>query len=806
MKKQALEAAMIGIASFVAFTGFISPFPAIHEESVRLAGLIAPSIYRGLADPLWTALVEGMAWLGCRPLAGWVSGLSALCVSAAIALLAMTVYRIPMARAKGAWRQEGDEGDARRFAGRFAAAALFAAPPVWAAATQPAPYALDLLLTVVLARGWVWAWTSYRGGPRRWVFAIWGAAIWEHPPLLAAAPLLAVGSVFHTARARLPWRGYLVDWAWALGVFAAVSAVVGLRAWFLPMLRWHEIESPAALVLHMMSAWRRGFSAAWPDTGWLLIGLLYFVPLVFLMREGSIPANRLERLILVAIVLLATAIGINAQIGGPGSPWRLSEDRPLLLAPHLAMSLWWSHLLAAAAYARHQRKRGPFAWWWNAAPVALLLCTIVHVGESAPAASLRAQGRILSSMVRSASERTIWLAGGRFDPVLRILARDARLDPLILNTALSESASYLRQLAASSSQEQSRILMELGLPAFLLSSWQRPGLLEQVAVFDVPAYWAAMLRVQAHAGPGWFHWSADPMDHADDAAWRELGAAIPDARAWTPRAGPYRAGALALAAYLRRVAEAHGDTEARARWEMPAPSPPRAVAPSARALREWKQAEELWREGRKDQARAAFERLHRAEPTLAVRALEYLLLLDYLEQRWTDANAHIRALAARAPSHPLLYWMRGQTLARAGRIDDAERAFRLSLELGETPLARHSLAALLSDRRAWAEALPHAERAVAMVPTHPAFLATRGTIYSFLGRAADAERDFEEAMRFGGGVVPAIPLNLAALKVAGGRVEEARALLEPLDPGSLSAADRAHFDDVRARIAGAGPR
>ena len=107
---------------------------------------------------------------------------------------------------------------------------------------------------------------------------------------------------------------------------------------------------------------------------------------------------------------------------------------------------------------------------------------------------------------------------------------------------------------------------------------------------------------------------------------------------------------------------------------------------------------------------------------------------------------------------------------------------------------------MLSDARAWDRALPHAERAVALAPGHPAFLATRGTIHSFLGRRADAIADFEQALRAGGRTVPSISLNLAALYISDGRAAEARALLARVEAGPLSEADRAHADVVRTRL------
>ncbi len=783
-----------------------------------MAGLIEPSIYRAWSDPLWSAFVTLLVWAGVRPLAGWVSAGSALCAALAVALVFSTARRIPLTRGRGVWRQEGDEGRARRWAGWASASALAAAPPVWMAATMPGPAALDLLLAAALMRGWVAAWTSHRAAPRRLFFAAWAASVWEHPPLAAAAPLLLIGGAFHTIRARLPWRETVRDWALAAAVFLLIGAAIVASAWPRPEWAWFEIETPKTLAGALASAMWREWKAAWPRAGWLLAGILYIAPMLFLFRENAQPSNRTERAIHLGILLLATGIAINAALGGPASPWRLTADRPLLLLPHLALALWWSHLFAQHLYAKQVRRRR--GWWapWAAAPVGLALCALWHIDESAAAASRRAMGRILAAAAHAAAPQSVWLAGARFDPALRVFARDARLDPLILNTALAEHPAYLRKLAAASNPEQARALVELGLAGTLFSELRRPGLDKEIAVFDVPAYWAALLRMQPAADAGWIRWrpraASGPAPTRElDGAWRAYASAIPPARAWVPPAGPYRDGALALASYLRELAALQADAELAGRLD---PLPARAGIlraaterasrrfaddVSARAAQEWARAEGLLRDGHKDAARAAFERLHKANPRLAPRALERLLLLDFLEQRWDDAEAHIRALASIAPGHSLLHWMRGHTLARRGRVDDAARAFRFSLELGETPLAHHALAALYSDARQWTRALPHAERAVALAPGHPAFLATRGTILSFLGRRTDALADFEQAMRAGGGTVPAIRLNLAALYLADGRAEDAGAVLSTLDPRALSEADRAHYEHVRGRFA-----
>jgi Flp pilus assembly protein TadD len=99
------------------------------------------------------------------------------------------------------------------------------------------------------------------------------------------------------------------------------------------------------------------------------------------------------------------------------------------------------------------------------------------------------------------------------------------------------------------------------------------------------------------------------------------------------------------------------------------------------------------------------------------------------------AAAH---LLARDPGNAMGCYTLGVTLARAGRLDEAEQAFRTSLARELLPDALNNLAWLLQRRGACLEALASAKLAVSMAPRNAAAWDTLAVVLKRLERREDA--------------------------------------------------------------------
>jgi tetratricopeptide (TPR) repeat protein len=114
-------------------------------------------------------------------------------------------------------------------------------------------------------------------------------------------------------------------------------------------------------------------------------------------------------------------------------------------------------------------------------------------------------------------------------------------------------------------------------------------------------------------------------------------------------------------------------------------------------------------------------------------SFDVLFELGELHRRKNDYEQAIECFQkARdwAPNDPRpLVWM-GYSYEQLGRVEEAKRSYRLSLELNpENPLALNNLANLLSETGNPDEALPLVRLALKRAPEHPEFLDTLGAIY-----------------------------------------------------------------------------
>lgn len=102
--------------------------------------------------------------------------------------------------------------------------------------------------------------------------------------------------------------------------------------------------------------------------------------------------------------------------------------------------------------------------------------------------------------------------------------------------------------------------------------------------------------------------------------------------------------------------------------------------------------------------------------------------------------------AARNPGDPVVHWMLGQALAKAGDREGAERAYLSSLSLKESGAARQGLAELyLRQGRAERAEIVHLE-GLRLAPRDPRKLAAYAAFLAAIGRGGEAER-FHSASR-----------------------------------------------------------
>lgn len=183
-------------------------------------------------------------------------------------------------------------------------------------------------------------------------------------------------------------------------------------------------------------------------------------------------------------------------------------------------------------------------------------------------------------------------------------------------------------------------------------------------------------------------------------------------------------------------------------------------------------ARALHRDGKVEQALAAYRELREAEPGAA--ELSYLCSLAERDLGLAhEARANVDRALALAPDQPFFRLHSGHLAQDAGDLDRAERELRRAVELKpDWALAWTSLGTALLDAQRADEALPCFERAIALEATRARAWNNLGLALEALGRPAEAGHAFERALSLDPGYALA-HYNLARGCLAAGDVDNA---------------------------------
>lgn len=197
------------------------------------------------------------------------------------------------------------------------------------------------------------------------------------------------------------------------------------------------------------------------------------------------------------------------------------------------------------------------------------------------------------------------------------------------------------------------------------------------------------------------------------------------------------------------------------------------------------------REGRKDEALRIFERgVAQLPNNVELPQNAIALRLELGRTSHADTVAAYEQLAPKASGNASAQYNLGQSLLQAGRLDEAEAAFRRSLELSPSSVASMTaLAVVASQKGDFAGSVALCRRALAIDPRAIAALQQLGVALMRTGEVPGAVVALENAMQLD----PADKETLNRLGVAyarSGRFDDARRVWEQalaIDPGFAGA-------------------
>jgi tetratricopeptide (TPR) repeat protein len=169
--------------------------------------------------------------------------------------------------------------------------------------------------------------------------------------------------------------------------------------------------------------------------------------------------------------------------------------------------------------------------------------------------------------------------------------------------------------------------------------------------------------------------------------------------------------------------------------------------------------ERAWR-----QAEPHFRRAIELNPRWSLAHLAYGFFFGIARQQ-EEALTHVTVALDRDPLSPYVHVVAALTLVLCRAYRDAERLARQALELQpDYYFGLHVLAVVLSFADRAAEAIPFAERLVALSSRLPIYLGLLGAVYGAAGRTADLvrlEHELEERRRLGEYITPVIRFQFA---------------------------------------------
>ncbi len=452
--------------SLSALAGLILAVQAVYQpvpgpSAVAVSGYAGLQPFRPLTTPIWGALIQALAWAPGVPLAAAAAVLQILIGMGVIYWLARILTDLPYYELK----QDPDRRLARDDALRAVAAVvaclyLTASTAFQAAFLFPQPDGIGLLLLLIAWHSFQEFYTSDRLNALYRCAALLAFGAVESPTVaLAALPFAAMGMIMLIVRRKFVLRVLVRLMACTLVGVAALVAAVTLY-YTSPVAEWREVSQWKDAFDLFLREYMTAGPRAIPRQGWFVILLFALLPIPFVFsrrfqqREeeaAEIGMNALRFFVLPAIAVVAL-------FELPAAPMRVTGSEFALLTPYAAIALWFGRL-AGIAFAWVQYPPRPLGAARGASPElrpAAMITLIALAGAIGVAwwrnrpvvqsTHARALARLVEEAVAAAPPGGWIIIDGVLDAALQIRARDEQRTAKTLNLGALGSIAYQRFL------------------------------------------------------------------------------------------------------------------------------------------------------------------------------------------------------------------------------------------------------------------------------------------------------------------------------------------------------------------------
>ena len=432
-----------------------TPFPGLPTREL-LRHLKMESTPATL-DLVWGWGVRIAERMPLLSVAGWMGLFSAVCGSAAVALLGQLMlqvgYIVPDEPRSDSLRREAQ---ARRLSGLVAGLYLAFTIPFWIVSTRSLPGAFHVLW--LLATTWLY-FQYNQGGKRRYLFLFglgYGAGMAEFATLILAFPL----AILMAIRSTLRWRR---SHAWLSHVLFWAGLALGLSLYAL---------NAALLYRHGLAA--QVFSSPWQafiqigkeqfaligiirfSPGFLVITFVSLVPWLALFAMSSRSPWFYEQGQIFSRLIFV--VGLLAVLGNISfAPWNLMGMASLVVTPYVLLAISMGYLAGEFwilgedhVLMDFRRKKRAVRRLYSAFALALPFAILV-VGVRNWKETDGRQGEILhvsaTEILDGLEGPAIIFSGGVLDGPLRLAIRERRLPIVLISLPRTASPVYLNEVS-----------------------------------------------------------------------------------------------------------------------------------------------------------------------------------------------------------------------------------------------------------------------------------------------------------------------------------------------------------------------
>lgn len=452
---------ILALAAGIFLTTHILYAPVPGPSAAAISGYAGLQPFRPLTAPIWGALIQALARLPGLSLAAAAAALHVLIGLITVYWMARILTDLPYRELQqDSVRGIKDDALPRAVAAVAAAFFLVATTAFQAAFLIPHAEALGLPLLLMAWHAFQQYHTQNRLPALYRCAALLAVGAVESATVAIAAPLFAVYAFFILG-VRRQFAPRVVAISVACGLLGVIALIAAVSLYYSsPVAEWREV----ARWRDAFDLFRREYMAAGPRAvprqGWLVIFLFALLPIPFVFsrrfQQREEEATEFGMTLLRFVMLPAIAMIVLFDL--PTAPMRVAQSESALLTPYAAVALWFGRL-AGIVFAWLQyppRARGPktFQEVWQR-PLALALLVLLAVTSSAawwknrPVAQREnalALARLVDETLAAASDGGWVVTDGGLDPAIQVRARDRGARVRALNWGALGSVAYQRFL------------------------------------------------------------------------------------------------------------------------------------------------------------------------------------------------------------------------------------------------------------------------------------------------------------------------------------------------------------------------